>query len=69
MDHREAGRYWDDNADAWTELARAGYDVYRDHLNTPLSSRPSRTSPDSRASTSAAARATTPGCWPTAELA
>jgi ubiquinone/menaquinone biosynthesis C-methylase UbiE len=35
MDHREAGRYWDDNADAWTELARAGYDVYRDHLNTP----------------------------------
>ncbi|WP_165233328.1 class I SAM-dependent methyltransferase [Aquisphaera insulae] len=35
MDHREAGRFWDGNADAWTELARAGCDVYRDHLNTP----------------------------------
>ncbi len=35
MDHEEAGRYWNGNADAWTRLARAGYDVYRDHLNTP----------------------------------
>ena len=35
MDHREVGRYWDGNADAWTKLARAGYDVYRDYLNTP----------------------------------
>jgi ubiquinone/menaquinone biosynthesis C-methylase UbiE len=35
MDHREVGRYWNDNAEAWTRLARAGYDVYRDHLNTP----------------------------------
>jgi len=35
MDHREAGQYWDANADAWTKLARAGYDVYRDHFNTP----------------------------------
>ncbi len=35
MDHREVGRYWDRNAEAWTKLARAGYDVYRDHLNTP----------------------------------
>ncbi|WP_165252898.1 class I SAM-dependent methyltransferase [Paludisphaera soli] len=35
MDHEEAGRFWDANADAWTRLARAGYDVYRDHLNTP----------------------------------
>lgn len=35
MDHREAGRYWNDNADAWTELARGGYDIYRDWLNTP----------------------------------
>ncbi|HHX39970.1 MAG TPA: class I SAM-dependent methyltransferase [Armatimonadetes bacterium] len=35
MDHREAGRYWDGNADAWTRLAHAGYDAYRDHLNTP----------------------------------
>jgi ubiquinone/menaquinone biosynthesis C-methylase UbiE len=35
MDHREVGRYWDQNAEAWTKLARAGYDTYRDHLNTP----------------------------------
>jgi ubiquinone/menaquinone biosynthesis C-methylase UbiE len=35
MDHHEVGRYWDANADAWTKLARAGYDVYRDFLNTP----------------------------------
>jgi ubiquinone/menaquinone biosynthesis C-methylase UbiE len=35
MDHQEAGRYWDRNAEAWTRLARAGYDVYRDHVNTP----------------------------------
>lgn len=35
MDHEDVGRYWDGNADAWTKLARAGYDVYRDHLNTP----------------------------------
>jgi SAM-dependent methyltransferase len=35
VDHREVGRYWDGNAEAWTRLARAGYDVYRDYLNTP----------------------------------
>jgi ubiquinone/menaquinone biosynthesis C-methylase UbiE len=35
MDHQEAGSYWDANADAWTKLARAGYDIYRDHFNTP----------------------------------
>lgn len=35
MDHREVGRYWNDNAATWTQLARAGYDVYRDYLNTP----------------------------------
>jgi SAM-dependent methyltransferase len=35
MDHEEAGRFWDGNAEVWTKLARAGYDVYRDHLNTP----------------------------------
>jgi ubiquinone/menaquinone biosynthesis C-methylase UbiE len=35
MDHTEVGRFWNDSADAWTKLARAGYDVYRDHLNTP----------------------------------
>lgn len=35
VDHREAGRYWNANAEAWTRLSRAGYDVFRDQLNTP----------------------------------
>ena len=35
MDHREVGKLWDENAEAWTLLARAGYDTYRNHLNTP----------------------------------
>lgn len=35
MDHVEVGRFWNDNAEVWTKLARAGYDIYRDHLNTP----------------------------------
>jgi SAM-dependent methyltransferase len=35
MDHEEVGRLWNANADSWTKLARAGYDVYRDYLNTP----------------------------------
>jgi len=35
MDHREAGRYWERNAAAWTLLARQGWDVYRDFVNTP----------------------------------
>lgn len=34
-DHREAGRYWNENAEAWTRLSRAGYDLFRDHVNTP----------------------------------
>jgi SAM-dependent methyltransferase len=35
MDHRQAGRYWEANAPAWTLLARQGWDVYRDAVNTP----------------------------------
>lgn len=35
MDHREVGRLWDENAQAWTTLSRAGYDTYRDSFNTP----------------------------------
>lgn len=35
MDHNEAGRYWNDSAESWVKLARAGYDLYRDQLNTP----------------------------------
>ena len=35
MDHRQAGQYWERNASAWTRLARRGWDVYRDAVNTP----------------------------------
>lgn len=35
MNHEEAGQYWNECAEVWTLLARRGYDVYRDHLNTP----------------------------------
>jgi len=35
MDDLEVGQYWDANAQAWVRLAKAGYDVYRDYLNTP----------------------------------
>lgn len=35
MNDHEVGEYWNRNAPAWTALARAGYDVYRDLLNTP----------------------------------
>jgi ubiquinone/menaquinone biosynthesis C-methylase UbiE len=35
MDDADIGRYWGHNADTWTKLARAGYDVYRDLVNTP----------------------------------
>lgn len=35
MDHEEVGRFWDGNAEAWTELTRAGYDHHRDGFNTP----------------------------------
>lgn len=35
MDHRQVRRYWNENADAWTQLSRAGYDTYRDAFNTP----------------------------------
>jgi ubiquinone/menaquinone biosynthesis C-methylase UbiE len=35
MNIEEVGQYWNNNANAWTELAQAGYDIYRNHLNTP----------------------------------
>jgi SAM-dependent methyltransferase len=35
MDHTQVRRYWNENAETWTALARAGYDVYRDCFNTP----------------------------------
>jgi SAM-dependent methyltransferase len=35
MDAREPAACWERNAEGWTKLARAGYDVYRDSFNTP----------------------------------
>lgn len=35
MNDEEVGAYWNRNAPAWTSLVRAGYDVYRNLLNTP----------------------------------
>ena len=35
MDDRQVARLWDENAETWTHLARQGYDVYRDLVNTP----------------------------------
>ncbi|HTJ79479.1 MAG TPA: class I SAM-dependent methyltransferase [Rariglobus sp.] len=35
MNHVTAGEYWNGNAEAWSKLARAGHDIFRDHLNTP----------------------------------
>ncbi len=35
MQTSEVGAYWEKNAPAWIKLSRAGYDIYRDALNTP----------------------------------
>jgi len=35
MERSEVARFWEANADAWTRHVRAGYDIYRDALNTP----------------------------------
>ena len=35
MKPAEVARYWEANAETWTRHARAGYDIYRDGLNTP----------------------------------
>ena len=35
MNRAEVARYWEANAETWTRHARAGYDIYRDGLNTP----------------------------------
>lgn len=34
-DHRDVGRWWNENAEAWTQLARAGCDTCRNYVNTP----------------------------------
>jgi hypothetical protein len=36
MYHTEVKRYWDENAENRTRLARAGYNFYRDYLNRPV---------------------------------
>ena len=35
MENAQVAGYWESNAEAWTRHSRAGYDVYRDALNTP----------------------------------
>jgi ubiquinone/menaquinone biosynthesis C-methylase UbiE len=35
MTERRIEEYWDENAEKWSFLAKAGYDLYRDHLNNP----------------------------------
>jgi SAM-dependent methyltransferase len=35
MERSETARHWEANAETWTRHARAGYDIYRDALNTP----------------------------------
>jgi ubiquinone/menaquinone biosynthesis C-methylase UbiE len=35
MESAEVAAHWEANAETWTRLARAGYDVYRDAQNTP----------------------------------
>jgi ubiquinone/menaquinone biosynthesis C-methylase UbiE len=35
MTSSEVAAFWEANADTWARHARAGYDVYRDGLNTP----------------------------------
>ena len=35
MDDKEVGKYWDENAENWTRLARMGYDRSRNLINSP----------------------------------
>src|SRR6516164_2399604 len=35
MERAEVAQYWEANAETWTRHVRAGYDMYRDGLNTP----------------------------------
>jgi ubiquinone/menaquinone biosynthesis C-methylase UbiE len=35
MDASEVARYWEENAEAWTQLSRQGFDRSRDLINTP----------------------------------
>ena len=35
MDNRDVAKFWDENAENWTKLARMGYDRSRDLINSP----------------------------------
>ena len=35
LDNKEVGKFWDENAENWTKLARLGYDRCRDLINSP----------------------------------
>ncbi|MET3587746.1 hypothetical protein ABID21_003877 [Pseudorhizobium tarimense] len=35
MDAKTVAAHWEANADAWAHCSRAGFDRYRDALNTP----------------------------------
>ncbi|MGK2861815.1 MAG: class I SAM-dependent methyltransferase [Chitinophagaceae bacterium] len=35
MTDNEVGKFWNENTEAWTTLTRAGFDTYRNYLNTP----------------------------------
>jgi ubiquinone/menaquinone biosynthesis C-methylase UbiE len=35
MDDKDVEKFWDENAENWTKLVRMGYDVCRNHINTP----------------------------------
>ncbi len=64
MDSTDAAACWEGNAETWTQHARAGYDLYRDALNTPVFFASLPQIAGCTASTSAAARAATPASSP-----
>lgn len=35
LDNKDVGKFWDENAENWTKLARMGYDRSRDLINSP----------------------------------
>jgi len=36
LDDEDIAKFWDENAENWTKLARMGYDRCRDLINSPL---------------------------------
>jgi SAM-dependent methyltransferase len=36
MSEEEVARYWDENADSWSDQVRKGWDYYREYLNNPV---------------------------------